>query len=166
MTSSNAVLERGPGYEIEETSSGIAVVSKKMTLEEAFPVVDPGSRPFGGRVLVQLRCAKKFSDGGIALPAESQDWEKSLTAVGKILALGPLAYKDRATGDAWPEGAWVIPGMFVRVPKWGGDRWEIVLPEDRELARPKQRRARFVIFNDGELISEITADPLEFVDYV
>ena len=36
-------------------------------LEEAFPSVEPGLIPFGSRVLVQIRSAKKTSAGGIIL---------------------------------------------------------------------------------------------------
>jgi co-chaperonin GroES (HSP10) len=131
-----------------------------MTLEEAFPNAEPGLVPTGGRVLVQLRNAKRRSAGGLILTAESKDFEKWNTAVGKVLALGELAYKDRMTGEPWPEGAWVQVGDYVRVPKWGGDRWEVRLSEDPEDV------ARFVVYNDREVIGKITGDPLQFIDYV
>ena len=151
---------------MEQTKSGLLAVTKKQTLEEAFPVVDAGATPLGGRILVQLRCAKTMSDGGIALADESKDYEKWNTAVGKVIALGPLAFKDRNTAEYWPEGAWVTEGEYVRVPKWGGDRWEIPVPEDKDLPYGLQRKARFVIYNDREVISKITGNPLDFVDYV
>lgn len=130
------------------------------TLEEAFPTADPGGVPVGGRVLVQLRSAKQKSAGGIVLVEETKDFEKWNTAVGKVIALGPLAYKNRDTGEPWPEGEWVQVGDFVRVPKWGGDRWEVSLSSEPGDV------ARFVVYNDREVIVKITGDPLRFRDYV
>lgn len=166
MQSEVKVLEQGQGYTVGERHDGLLVVNRKMTLAEAFPVIDSGGEALGGRVLIQLRCAKQYSDGGIALPDESQDYEKSMTAVGKVIQLGQIAYRDRDTGEPWPEGAWVKVGDFVRIPKWGGDRWEVVFPEDEEKPPREQRRARFVIYNDREIIGRITGDPLKFIDYV
>lgn len=160
------VLEQGPGYQVGETKTGLLVVGRRMSLAEAFPQVDPGGEALGGRVLIQLRAAKQFSDGGIALPDESQDYEKSMTAVGKVIQLGQIAYCDRNTGERWPEGAWVAVGDFCRIPKWGGDRWEVVLPEDEDKPPREQRRARFVIYNDREIIGRITGDPMKFIDYI
>ena len=131
-------------------------------LAAAFPEVDPGAKPYGDRVLVQLRNAKRVSAGGIVLPSETRDQEKWLTTVGKLIAVGPLAFKDRSTMQPWPEGTWAEVGQYVRCPKWGGDRWEFPVDEND----PDSDLARFVIFKDRELIAAITTDPLSFRDYV
>lgn len=128
----------------------------------AFPPLDPGAKPYGDRVLVQLRNAKRMSDGGILLPEETRDQEKWLTTIGKLIAVGPLAFKDRNTLQPWPEGTWAEVGQYVRCPKHGGDRWEFPVDEND----PNSDLARFVIFRDRELIAEITGDPLAFKDYV
>lgn len=136
--------------------------TNKAALAQAFPEVNPGARPYGDRVLVQLRNVKRVSDGGILLPEETRDQDKWMTSVGKVLACGPLAFKDRTTLEPWPEGTWAKPGDYVRVPKHGGDRWEFPIdPTD-----PSSELARFVIYRDRELIGEITGDPLSFRDYV
>lgn len=136
------------------------------TLEEAFPQADPGVLPFGSGVLVQLRTPRKFTSAGIALPGQTQDQEKWMTTIGRMVAVGPLAFKDRDDpGRVWPEGIWAQVGDYVRCPKWGGDRWEIdtgkTYPGDRE-----KIMARFVIYRDRELIGKITCDPLSLIDYV
>ena len=131
-------------------------------LAAAFPEVDPGAKPFGNGVLVQLRNAKRVSAGGIVLPSATRDQEKWLTTVGKVISVGPLAFKNRETLEAWPEGTWAKAGDYVRCPKWGGDRWEFSLDEND----PDSDLARFVIFKDRELIAAITGDPLSFRDYV
>lgn len=121
-------------------------------LAEAFPAVDAGVQPFGSRVLVQIRTPRRVSRGGIILSAETQDTEKWNTQVAKVVSVGPLAFKNRNTQEAWPEGEWCKMGDFVRVPKYGGDRWEVPITRDNS--------AMFVIFNDLDIIGQVTGDPL------
>jgi co-chaperonin GroES (HSP10) len=120
-------------------------------LAEAFPAVDAGVQPFGSRVLVQIRTPKK-KVGSILLVQDTKDTEKWNTQVAKVVAVGSLAYKNRNTQELWPEGQWCQPGDFVRVPKYGGDRWEVPLNKDEN--------AMFVIFNDLDVIGKVTGDPL------
>lgn len=135
--------------------------ANEMTIEEAFPKAEPGATPFGDRVLVQLRSPKKKTSSGLYIPAESTDTERWMTTIGLVIALGPLAFRDPETLKAWPEGSWAKVGDFVRVPKWGGDRWEVPLTDDEW-----GDTARFVIYRAKELIAGITGDPLRFRDYV
>ena len=121
-------------------------------LAEAFPDVDPGVQPFGSRVLVQIRTPRRITKGGIILSSETQDTEKWNTQVAKVISVGPLAFKNRDTQQSWPEGAWCTAGDFVRVPKYGGDRWEVPVN--------KNDSAMFVIFNDLDVIGQVTGDPL------
>jgi len=128
----------------------------EQTLEEAFPKVDPMIQPLGARVLVQLRAVKeKISSAGIVLPEETKETEKWNTQVGKVLAVGPIAFKKRDTNEDWPEGAWCKVGDYVRVIKWGGDRWEVDFTDENGL----KGKALFTFFNDHELIGKITGDP-------
>ena len=124
-----------------------------MTLEEAFPVVNPGVEPLGARILVQIKTTKSTTSGGIVLVEESKETEKWNTQVAKLIKRGPLAYCNRETGKPWTEGMWAVEGDFIRVPRWGGDRFEVQVPGQDE-------PALFVIFNDHEAIAKITADPL------
>ena len=59
----------------------------------AFPDVNPGMRPYGGRVIVQLRRIKKKTAGKIILVEETKENEKWNNMIGKIVAIGPLAFK-------------------------------------------------------------------------
>jgi len=130
-----------------------------MTLEEAFPSVDSGCTPLGGRVLVQFKqVPKKTTDSGIILVEDTKETEKWNTQVAKIVALGPLAYKNRDTLLPWAEGTWAEVGDYVRVPKWGGDRWEVPYGE---VVNGEQNMALFSVFNDHEVISKVTGDPLK-----
>jgi len=134
----------------------------EQTLEEAFPVIDPLMAPYGARVLVQLRAVKdKVTASGIVLPEETKEAEKWNTMIGKVLAVGPLAFRKRESMDPWPEGAWAQVGDYVRVPKWGGDRWEI----DFEIEGSKGK-ALFTFFNDHELIGKVTGDPRDIKAFI
>ena len=119
----------------------------------AFPTVKPGMEPFGGRVVIQLRRIKKKTAGKIILVEETKETEKWNTQVAKVISMGPLAFKKRDSLEPWPEGNWVQVGDYVRVPKWGGDRWEVPISEDET--------ALFSIFNDHEVIAKVTGDPLK-----
>ena len=146
------------------TIEGSAGVSDPVELAWAFPEVNPGQAPLGGRVIVQLRRIKKDIDMGnfkLILPTETKENEKWNNMIGKVVALGPLAYKNRDTMQPWPEGSWIEVGDFIRVPRWGGDRWERNVPGEEE-----QEPVLFMTINDHEVIAKITDDPLSFRTYV
>jgi co-chaperonin GroES (HSP10) len=131
-------------------------------LDWAFPVVPPGATPLGGRILVQLRRTKKKTSGsGIILVEETKETEKWQNMVAKVIFVGPLAFKHRDTMQSWPEGSWCEPGDFIRVPKWGGDRWEVEVP-----GQPDEDPALFAVFNDHEMIAKVTGDPLNMRAYL
>jgi co-chaperonin GroES (HSP10) len=123
----------------------------------AFPSVDPGAKPLGGRILVQLRrTKKKATSAGIILVEETKETEKWNNMVAKVIEIGPLAFKHRDTMQSWPEGSWVEVGDYIRVPKWGGDRWEVPVPNETD-----EDPALFMILNDHEVIAKVTGNPLE-----
>jgi len=133
------------------------VASNEAELAWAFPSVDPGAKPLGGRILVQLRrTKKKTTSAGILLVEETKETEKWNNMVAKVIEIGPIAFKHRDTMQAWPEGSWCEVGDYIRVPKWGGDRWEVKVPGDDDLEDP----ALFMILNDHEVIAKVTCDPL------
>ena len=123
----------------------------------AFPSVDPGAKPLGGRILVQLRRTKqKTTSAGIILVEETKETEKWQNMVAKVISLGPLAFKKRDTMEPWVEGTWCEVGDYIRVPKWGGDRWEVPVPDQARDDDP----ALFMVLNDHEVIAKLTGDPL------
>jgi co-chaperonin GroES (HSP10) len=132
-------------------------VANATELAWAFPSVDPGAKPLGGRILVQLRrTKKKTTSAGILLVEETKETEKWNNMVAKVIEIGPIAFCHRDTMQRWPEGAWCVPGDYIRVPKWGGDRWEVKVPGDDDLEDP----ALFMILNDHEVIAKVTGNPL------
>lgn len=122
-------------------------------LNHAFPAADPGITPLGSRVLVQIRTPEAKSKGGIILTESDKDTQMWNTAVAKVMSVGPLAFHNRNTAEIWPEGAWCAPGEFVRVPRYGGDRW-VVDTDDGN-------KAYYVLYNDLDVLGKVTTDPLE-----
>jgi co-chaperonin GroES (HSP10) len=122
------------------------------TLDEAFPPCDPGVVPFGSRVLCQIRTPKSKTKGGIILTSDVRETEHYNTQVAKVIGVGSLAFKNRNTMEAWPEGSWCEVGDFVRIPRYGGDRWSVKTNDGEE--------AIVVIFNDLDLVGRVTGDPL------
>lgn len=131
----------------------------QQSMAEAFPDADPGVQPLGGRILVQMRRSVKTTKSGIVLVAETSDTVKWNQQTARVVAMGPLAYRNRETLKPWSEGAWVEVGDFVRVPRWNGDRVEVeVQGSDEPIV--------FVTFNDHEVIAKVTKDPLSQQEYI
>lgn len=130
------------------------------TMEEFFPEgIDPGFTPFGSRVVVQLRRVKNATKSGIILSASTKETEAWNTQVARLVKVGPLAFKKRDSGEAWPEGIWANVGDFVRVPRWGGDRWSVKADDGLS-------DIVFLTLNDHELIGRVDGDPLKVRAYV
>jgi co-chaperonin GroES (HSP10) len=121
-------------------------------LDEAFPACDAGVQPFGSRVLCQIRTPKTKTKGGIILSNDVRETEHYNTQVAKVIDMGSLAFRNRNTMEPWPEGSWCEVGDFVRVPRYGGDRWSVKTADGEE--------AIVVIFNDLDLVGKVTGDPL------
>jgi co-chaperonin GroES (HSP10) len=131
------------------------------SLAEAFPVADPNYIPVGSKVLVQIRTPKRKSAGGILLTTDTQETDQWNTQVGKVLALGDVAFCNRETLAPWPEGAWVKIGEYARVPKYGGDRWQVAInPGD-----PKTDYALFAVWRDLDIVGKVP-DPLSVIAFI
>ena len=133
-------------------------------IDQAFPPCDPGVEPFGSRVLVQVRTPMRKTAGGIMLVrgGDTEETEYWSVQVAKVLAVGPLAFKNRTTREPWPEGAWCEPGDFVRTPKFGGDRWTVKV----KIGTEDETEALIVIYNDLDLIGDVTGDPTKIKAFI
>ena len=135
-------------------SGVVELPAQSSALEDAFPNIDFGVTPLGSRVLVQVRLPKEKTAGGIILSDYSKAAEQDNTQVAKVIAVGPLAFKNRETMTPWPEGAWAKPGDYVFVPKYAGSRWYRKAPNRTDV------RVEFVIFNDLDMVGVVNGDPL------
>lgn len=138
-----------PGAVVNPYGVGLDVSDK--SIEEMFPFIDPEFRPFGHRVLVQIRRVVAKTSSGIILARETKESEAYNNTIGKVIAMGPLAYKNRGTGEPWPEGVWASVGDYVKLPRYGGDRWSVDMDDGLE---PIQ----IVLFSDSDLQGAYTGD--------
>jgi co-chaperonin GroES (HSP10) len=124
-----------------------------------FPEVNPKVVPLGARVLCQLISTKRTTASGIVLVEETQETERWNNQVARVLAMGPLAFRNRETGQPWNEGMWCEPGDFVIIPRWGGQR---------RTARnnKKEEPVYFVTCNDHEIIERVFGNPLALETYI
>lgn len=127
-------------------------------LSTAFPSVNPGVRPLGTRVLVQLRRVVQKTASGLVLHFETREFNKSVTQLAKVVSMGPIAYHNRSTGEPWPEGVWVKVGELVRIPRFGGDRIEVTDPENAD------ETITFAMFQDHEILSVVDPEVFSSID--
>lgn len=73
----------------------------------------------GYHVLVQPVSIKQKTKGGIILPDSTKDDIAYLTTVGKVVALGDLAYDDK---EKFPLGPWCQEGDYVAYGKFIGQK--------------------------------------------
>ncbi len=162
-------------------------------IAEAFPEVDPGIKPVGTLVLVQIRQPKERTKGGVILSASDRSTDHYNTQVAKVIALGDLAFKTvyRGTDDKgneveevrdWLNGAWYKPGDYVWVSKYGGDRFARVAEFDRSVGIPRRDAAGalhhveqttrvkeeviFALYKAKDVHGVITGDPLAIRAYL
>lgn len=128
-------------------------------LETAFPLIDPGVTPLGARVIIQLRTVRSKTQSGLILVDDTKTFNKANTQLGKLISVGPIAFRNRDTGALWREGVWAKPGDLVRIPKWGGDRFERKIPGTEDTAI-------FCIFSDHEIIAKIDPEAFTEIDEV
>jgi co-chaperonin GroES (HSP10) len=128
-------------------------MTSENALAEAFPAAEAGIQPLGSRVLIQIRTPETKSKGGIILSTNDQDTQLWNTSVAKVIAVGPLAFRNRNSQELWPEGAWCKPGDYVRVPRYGGDRWVSDAKEGG--------KAYYCLYNDLDILGLVTVDPTD-----
>jgi co-chaperonin GroES (HSP10) len=129
-----------------------------LTMEEAFPDTDCKHEPFHNTVIVQYPTPKTTTKGGIALIEDTRATIQANMQVVKVIAMGPMAFCNRETGELWHEGAWCKVGEFVRVGKYTPDKWEMRLANGGV--------AIFGLVEDLQLRARVTCNPLEIMAYI
>lgn len=114
--------------------------TKEQYIQEHFPDVEPGANPVGAQILVQLRTVKS-KVGMIYLPDETKDFNNGNTQIGRVVKVGQIAFRNRETGELWTEGAWAQVGDIVVMPRWGGFRFEVPIPDSDD-------KAIFCVYDD------------------
>lgn len=129
-------------------------------LVSAFPEVHPGEWPVGPRIMVQLQTIREKTQGGIVLVEETRAVNRETTQVGKVIAVGQIAFCNRDSGQRWPEGVWAQIGDIVRIPKYTGTRSE------RDVPGTKGDKATFVIIDDHQVVSVISPESFSAISEI
>lgn len=116
-------------------------MTKDEYLAEHFPNIKPEINPCGAKILVQLRSVKEKTAGGIVLVEETKEFNNGNTQIGRLVAVGGIAFRDRSTGEEWKEGAWAKVDDLILLPRWGGFRFEVPFNDGKD-------KAIFAIFDD------------------
>ena len=109
-------------------------------------------RPLNWKVLVQPHQVKMKTKGGLYLASQSKDNEEYMTAHGRILALGDLAYKARDTGQSWRMPTVPKEGDRVTYGKYAGQKVTI-------------NGVRLLLLNDDEITS-ILPEEVDVTSYI
>jgi len=105
---------------MQQVNMGKAI-KNDLWISDPTEVEDPEVLPElpGFHILVRPVSVKSQTKGGIILPDSTKDDMSYLTTVGKVLALGDLAYMDK---DKFPGGAWCSVGDYVCYGKHAGTK--------------------------------------------
>lgn len=118
---------------------------------EPFPDIDPGEVPVLYRVLVQMKSPVRKTKGGVLTADETQTHDMYQERLGKIIALGPLAFCSRDTGQPWGgDDARPKVGQFVRIQGALGRSWKM---------NHAGHEALFTVLDDLDLQTVLTYDP-------
>ena len=120
------------------------------SIEEAYPHISPiqlGIEPLGSYLLVQMRMSKQSTAGGLILVSDTKEFDQYQNVLAKVIALGPLAFKNRTTAEEWPEGKWADVDDYVYVPKYTHNSRQIEYGDE-------QIELRFV--KDTDLIAKVS----------
>ena len=105
---------------MQQTQLGNAVKNNLWTTDEdEHPDPDVLPELPGFHVLVRPVSIKTKTKGGIILPDSTKDDMAYLTTVGRVIALGDMAYKDQ---EKFPFGPWCEVGDYICYGKHTGTK--------------------------------------------
>lgn len=93
-----------------------------------------GILPTGGHLLVLPEKVEEKTKGGIYLPETTREKEQQAATIGKLVAIGPTAWKDLDDGSAWAEvGDKISYSRYAGVTMTGQDEESYVLINDNDV---------------------------------
>ena len=101
-----------------ETLDGV-ISNDQWVTDDDKPDPSPLPRIPGVGILVRPVPIRRKSVGGILIPDSFREDREYLNTVGRVLALGELAFKDT---DIYRNGDWVKPGDYIVYAKFAGQK--------------------------------------------
>ena len=93
-----------------------------------------GILPTGGHLLVLPEKVEEKTAGGIYIPETSREKEQQAATIGKLVAVGPSAWKDLDDGSPWANvGDKVSYSRYAGVSMTGQDGEAYVLINDNDV---------------------------------
>ncbi len=90
--------------------------------------------PTGGHVLVKPEKVEEVTKGGIILTQTTRDSEQAAATIGKVVAIGPAAWKDIDDGTPWCKlGDKISYAKYAGVSMKGADNESYVLINDNDI---------------------------------
>ena len=117
-------------------------MTDKSFTDQHFPEVDSGLEVLGGGILIQGKFIPQKSRGGIIITENTRKMDSYDVMIGKVVGIGPLAYKNKETLEPWKEGPWCKIGDIVSIPRTGS-RYSKRFPDGEEI--------HFVLVGDTEV---------------
>jgi co-chaperonin GroES (HSP10) len=96
-----------------------AIQNDQWLSDSDIPDPSPLPRIPGVGVLVRPVPVRRKSAGGILLPDNFREDMEYMNTVGRVLALGELAFKDE---EIYRNGPWVKPGDYIVYAKFAGSK--------------------------------------------
>jgi chaperonin GroES len=96
-----------------------ALANDQWLSDDGVPDPSPLPRIPGVGILVRPVPVRRKSAGGILIPDTFRSDMEYLSTVGRVLALGELAFKDE---EIYRTGPWVKPGDYVVYTKYAGSK--------------------------------------------
>ncbi len=97
-----------------------AITNDQWISPDEAPDPSPLPRVPGVGILIRPVPIRRKSAGGILIPDTFREDMAELNTVGRVLALGELAFKDETI---YKNGAWVKPGDYVVYAKFAGQKF-------------------------------------------
>jgi len=104
---------------MQQVHMGKALKNDMWISQEETPDPDVLPEVPGYHILIRPISVKEKTKGGILIPDSTREDMSYLTTVGRVLAIGNLAYKDL---DKFPNGKWCDVGDYVCYGKHAGQK--------------------------------------------
>ena len=104
---------------MQQVHIGKALKNYMWISQEETPDPDVLPEVPGYHILIRPISVKEKTKGGILIPDSTREDMSYLTTVGRVLAVGNLAYKDL---DKFPNGKWCDVGDYVCYGKHAGQK--------------------------------------------